>query len=61
MNFASLALGLAFLALGFSFRASAGKASDPLKAKNARFASTMMLIAGGAFLVAFAISAVNDR
>lgn len=61
MNFATLALALAFLALGLSFRASAGKASDPVKVKNARFAANLMLLAGGGFLAAFAVSAVNEQ
>lgn len=61
MNLASLTLGFAFLALGFSFRANAGKASDPVKAKNARFASTMLLIAAAAFLLAFAVSFLKSE
>jgi hypothetical protein len=56
MNYASLALGLAMLALGLVFRANATKSDDPLAARNSRFASTMMLLAAAAFFAAAAIS-----
>ena len=59
MNYAGLALGFAFFAIGIPFLARAKKESDPVQVRNKRMAGIFFMAAGGAFLVAFAISAVN--
>ena len=56
MNLTFLALGFVFLALGSVFFAQSKKEADEPKARNSRFAGSMMLLAAGGFLVAFALS-----
>ena len=60
MNYSSLALGFVFLAIGIPFLARAKQAADPAQQRNKRLAALFFLAAGGAFLLAFAISAVNS-
>lgn len=60
MPYAPLALGFAFLALGLVFLAQGRKDPDELKARNARFAGSMMLVTGTAFLIAAAIRYFGD-
>ena len=60
MNYAALALGFAFAAIGIPFLSQAKKESEPAQQRNKRMAGIFFLGAGGAFLVAFAISAIAD-
>ena len=60
MNYASLALGCAFVALGMPFLAKAKTETDPIQQRNKKLAGIMFLFAGAAFFVSFAISAVGD-
>jgi len=59
MNVSSLALGTVFLSLGAVFLAQAKKqGEDETKARNLRFAGSMMMVAAVAFLFAFLLSVV---
>ena len=55
MSYASLAFAFVFLALGLVFLSQSKKEADTGKARNSRFAGSMMLLAAGGFFVAFAI------
>ena len=59
MNYTSLALAFAFVAIAMPFLARAKKESDPIQQRNKKIAGTLFLVAGAAFFVAFAISAVK--
>jgi hypothetical protein len=59
MNFASLAIGFAFIAIGLPFLAKAKTEADPVQKRNKKIAGSLFLLAGAAFLVAFAMSALN--
>ena len=59
MNFASLALACAFLAIGLPFIAKAKTEADPMQKRNKRFAGTAMLFAAAAFFISFAVSVMN--
>jgi hypothetical protein len=59
MSYATPVVGLAFLVLGLVFRAQSSKEADEVKRRNARFAGSMMLLAGAGFLLAFAISSLG--
>lgn len=56
MGYTPLVFTFVFLALGLVFLAQGKKESDAGKARNSRFAGTMMLIAAAGFLAAFLIS-----
>ena len=57
MNVTSIALGTVFLSLGTVFLAQARKeGEDEAKARNLRFAGSMMIVAAVAFLFAFLLS-----
>ena len=60
MNFASLALAFAFVAIGLPFIAKAKTETDPIQQRNKRLAGILFMLAGAAFMVAFVISAVGD-
>ena len=59
MNFASLAIGFAFIAIAMPFLAKAKTEADPTQKRNKKIAGILFLLAGAAFLVAFAMSALN--
>ena len=60
MNFASLALGFAFTGIAMPFLAAAKKSDDPQQKRNKTLAGALFIMAGIAFFVSFAISAVAD-
>ena len=59
MNFTALALGCAFIAIGLPFLAKAKTEVDPVQQRNKKLAGIMFMLAGAAFFISFAISAVN--
>ena len=60
MNYASLALAFAFVAIGLPFLKRARVETDPAQQRNKKLAGILMLCAAAAFFVSFAVSAVAD-
>ena len=56
MSYAPLAFTFVFAALGSVFLAQAKKHADETKARNSRFAGSMMMLAAAGFFIAFLIS-----
>ena len=60
MNYSSLALGFAFIAIGLPFLARGRKEADPAQRRNKSLAGYLFVGAGAIFLLSFAMSAVGD-
>ena len=56
MSYIPLVFAFIFLALGLVFLGQSKKSADEAKARNSRFAGTMMMLAAAGFLAAFAIT-----
>ena len=60
MNYASLALAFAFVAIGLPFLKKARAETDPAQQRNKKVAGILFLVAAAAFFISFAVSAVGD-
>ena len=56
MNYTSLALAFAFVAIAMPFLAKAKKETDPIQQRNKKIAGLLFLFAGAAFFISFAMS-----